>query len=69
MQWLRRTALRRRARQCDVRVRGLSERQVNRHDGADAFLALDLKRPGYLALISETFAFLSTLEPVMLAVD
>jgi hypothetical protein len=40
----------------------------NRYDGADAFLALDLKRTGYLALLSERFAFLSTLEPVMFAV-
>jgi hypothetical protein len=40
----------------------------NRYDGADALLALDLKRTGFLASISETFAFLSKLEPVMFAV-
>ena len=32
---------RRRVRQRDVRVRRFGQRQVDEHDGADAFLALD----------------------------
>lgn len=42
--WKRKLSLSRRVRQGDVRVRGFGERQVDQHNGAETFLALDAER-------------------------
>ena len=68
MQWLRWSDLRRRVGQRDIRIRRFRERQVDQNDGVNAFLALELRGTGFLALISETSAFLFMVEPLILAV-
>jgi hypothetical protein len=44
------------------------ERQLDEHDGADAFLAFELKGDGFLVSTTEISAFLFTVERLILAI-